>query len=98
MKTGYMRAFQDKGVQQKIGVSSVEEGWRWWIRWHEARFLEMIAAGISYKEIWPERMVDGDYSQIVDLLKWCGLEWSEQIIPMVEPLLWKGKQLKNKNR
>lgn len=96
LKTGYMRAFNSPEILARIGANTPEEGWKWWIRWHEQQFLDMVAAGIDYMEVWPERMVDGDYSQISSMIDWLGLRWHEGIIPMVEPLLWKGKQLKIK--
>lgn len=75
LKTGFMNAYQDA------------EGWKEWIHEHERLFVEMIGAGINYKEVWPERMVTGDYSQINEMLEWLGLEWNDGIVGMVEGLL-----------
>lgn len=80
LKTGYMNAFQDK------------EGWLDWIHIHEKLFLNMVEAGINYREVWPERMASGDYEQMHQTLTWLGLPWSNDILVMVEPLLYRSKQ------
>lgn len=75
LKTGYMIAYKDA------------EGWLGWIHKHEDLFVGMLSAGLNCKQVWPERMVNGDYSQIREMLEWLGLEWNEKIIPFVTPLL-----------
>ncbi len=98
MRTGFMRAFGIQSNQSAVGVKSEWEGWLWWIHQHEARFIEMIQAGLNCKVIWPERMVDGDYSQIKEMLEWLGLEWGPEITEFIEPKLWKARQMQNKRR
>jgi hypothetical protein len=78
MKTGYMKAFKD------------EAGWLGMVQEYEKRFLEMIAEKIDYRIIWPERMVDGDYTQIYEMCEWLGLKWDNDAIKHVDRLLWKG--------
>ena len=72
MKTGHMTGYTD------------EEGWKSWIHYHEERYVEMITEGLDVKTIWPHRMIDGDYRQMVDMIDWLGLRWNENIVPFVE--------------
>lgn len=91
MKTDYMDAFKDKNNQSLIGVSNESEGWKWWIHYHEKLFVEMIENGLNCKVVWPDRMVNGDYSQIIETLDWLGLHWDSSIINIIDPLLWHSK-------
>jgi hypothetical protein len=92
LRTGFMKAFALKQNQKAVGVDTEWDGWLWWVHQHEQRFVEMIQAGLNCKVIWPERMVDGDYSQIKEMLEWLGLEWSPEIMEFIEPKLWKARQ------
>lgn len=96
MKTAYMSAFKDKAIQKVIGVDNEQDGWLWWIHEHEKLFTEMIETGLNCKIIWPERMVNGDYSQIFEMLEWLGLKWDDSIIKTIDPLLWHSKQKERK--
>ena len=75
LKTGFMKAYKDS------------EGWLDWIHQHEELFTSMVSAKISYIEVWPERMAQGDYSQIHEMLEWLGLECNDSIPNIVLPLL-----------
>lgn len=75
LKTGFMTAYD------------TQEGWLGWIHEQEKLFVGMIEAGLNCKQIWPERMVYGDYSQVYEMLEWLGLEWNDNIVGLVTPLL-----------
>lgn len=92
MKTGFMKAFNNSHTQKAVKVSSSEEGWLWWVHQHEKRFVEMITEGLNCKIIWPERMLDGDYSQMYDALEWLGLEWKTEVLEFLDPKLWHARQ------
>jgi len=95
MRTGFMRAFNNTSNQRAVGAKSEWEGWLWWVHRHEDRFVEMMKEGLNIKVIWPERMVDGDYTQIKEMIDWLGLEWKlEEITKFIEPRLWKARQKK----
>ncbi len=98
LKTAYMCTFNNKEIKQLIGVDSSSKGWAWWVHEHEKLFIEMIEAGLNCKMIWPERMVNGDYSQISEMLKWLGLEWNDDIIPLTSKLLWNSPQMKERSK
>lgn len=91
-KTSFMRAFRSPEIQQMVGAKDEREGWGWWVRQHESRFAEMIQAGLNVKVIWPERMVDGDYSQIYEMLDWLGLPWKSEVLSFVDPKLFHARQ------
>jgi hypothetical protein len=93
MRTGFMTAFNNKPNQIRVGANSAEEGWAWWIEQHKKRFIEMIEEGLNVKQIWPERMVQGDYTQINEMLNWLGLEWGPEITEFIEPKLWKAREM-----
>jgi hypothetical protein len=80
LKTGYMTAYKNK------------EGWLDWVHEHEKLFVDMIETGVNCKIVWPERMATGDYGQIFEMLDWVGLPWDNNIVQMVEPLLYNSKQ------
>ena len=93
MKTDFMRAFRNPQNQRAIGAKDVLEGWKWWVHQFEARFVEMITEGLNCKVIWPERMVSGDYQQIMETVDWLGLKWKSEVLGYVDPKLWKARQV-----
>lgn len=69
------------------------DGWVKWVNHHEEKFVEMIQSGLNVKQIWPERMIRGDYEQLHELIEWLGLTWREQeVIDFISPKLWKQKK------
>ena len=95
MRTGFMRAFSRTEFQKSVKVMSEYDGWLWWVHYHEDRFREMIEEGLQTQQVWPERMVDGDYSKVQEMIEWLGLEWREdEVRAFIEPKLWKAKKRK----
>jgi len=92
IKTGYMKLFKNKENLEKLGLQNESEGWLWLVHQYEKDWVEMIQAGLDIKIIWPERMVDGDYSQINQMLSWLGLEWNLDIVNVIDPLVRKGEK------
>jgi hypothetical protein len=69
------------------------DGWIDWTNYHEQKFVEMIQAGLNVKQIWPERMIKGNYEQLYEVIEWLGLPWkSKEVMDFIEPKLWKAKQ------
>ena len=94
LRTGFMYAFSKAGNCQAVGAKDAYEGWLWWVHEHEERFKEMITEGLNCKQVWPERMVEGDYSQIKEMLEWLGLKYDlTKIMEFIEPKLWKARKL-----
>jgi hypothetical protein len=82
LKTGYMTAYED------------DKGWLEWIHEHEDRFRDMIDAGLNCKILWPERMINGDYTQLHEILEWLGLSWKEEALGLIDSLLWNKERSK----
>lgn len=92
IKTSFMHAFNNRKNQIAVNAKDEREGWIWWVRWHLDRFIEMIDEGINVKIVWPERMVSGDYRQIMETIDWLGLEWNSNVLSFVDPKLWKARR------
>ena len=92
VKTSFMRAFQNEKNQKAVGASTEEAGWLWWVHQHEQRFIDMIQAGVNIKIVWPERMVGGDYQQIMETMNWLGLPWKSEVLSFIDPKLWKARK------
>lgn len=90
--TSFMHSYADCSIQKEIQVENEREGWMWWIKQHENILTQFAQSGAYYKEVWPERMATGDYSQIYQLLEWLGLEWSDSIVEQIDPLLNKKRK------
>lgn len=85
----------------RTGFMRKREGYNGWIDWiheHEEKWSEMRKAGLQMIEIWPDRMVHGDYSKVKEMVEWLGLTWREtKVKDFVDPRLWKARQgLKHK--
>jgi len=95
LRTGFMSAFAKKGNQASVSAKNEYDGWLWWVRQHELRFSEMITAGLNCKVVWPDRMVNHDYSQIKEAIEWLGLDWDGQkVLDFIEPKLWHARHKK----
>lgn len=68
MKTAYMNAFCG------------EEAWYWWIGEHERLFENMKDAKLNIREIWPEKMLNEDYSEFESILNWLEIPFKKEKI------------------
>ena len=92
LKTNFMRAFNNNGIQRAINVNTIAEGWQWWVNEHKKRFVEMINKGLNIKIVWPEKMVLADYQQIYETIEWLGLKWNPEILSFIDSKLWKSRR------
>lgn len=92
MHTTYMNAFNSEENQRAVEATNKKDAWYWWVRQHNRRFAEMVEYGLNCKQIHPERMVNGDYSQIQEMLEWLGLQWDSKILNLIEPKLGNSKK------
>lgn len=77
LRTGFMRAFHGNA------------GWEWWVNKHLQRFDEIRDAGCNVREVWPTRMVEGDFSEIRAVVSELGLQWNEDdVLDFISPALW----------
>jgi hypothetical protein len=78
LTTSFMRAF------------NTQDGWLNWVAVHEKRFKEMHDEGLNVREMWPEKMVKGDFSEMQEIMGWLGLPWhDDRVREFVSPALWK---------
>lgn len=89
LKTNFMMAFKHESCCKAIGVKTEQEGWLWWVHQHEKRFVEMIMEGVNCKVVWPHRMVDGDYQEMMETIEWLGLKWNSEVLSFIDPKFWK---------
>ena len=92
LKTGFMQAFRKASFRKAVGVKNERDGWVWWVHQHENRFVEMITEGLNVKIVWPERMVQGDYRQMMEVVEWLGLSWKSEVLSFIDPKLWKARR------
>jgi len=100
-KTGYMRTFDSEAVRRHIGVPNAEEGWKWVIGEYKNCFTKIQSTfPNNYREIWPEKMAAGDYSEITELLQWLGLAVDiDKVKDYIKPKLYKtSKKYENDGR
>lgn len=77
LRTGFMRAYK------------LRSGWLQWVAEHEKRFEEMHEAKLRVQEIWPQRMINGDFTQMQMVINWLGLVWDlDNVREFIEPKLW----------
>lgn len=66
LKTPFMRAF------------TKTNNWQWWVDQHKRKFEEMKKSKIRLKEIWSDKLIEGDFQQIREVVSWCNLTWKEK--------------------
>lgn len=88
-KTAYMTAFESPSIREAVNANTDRDGWLWWIHQHEQNFRDMVEAGVNCRVIWPERILDGDYSQIYDMLDWLGIPCNKEILKTLNSALIK---------
>lgn len=86
-ETSYMNRFKRQDNIKLVGAKDEKEAWLWWVHEYEDRFRAMIDSGINHRIVWPERMRDGDFEQMKEVVEWCNLEWNEEVVEVMQTLL-----------
>lgn len=93
LNTTYMKAFKDEETRKSLGLEDERAGWVQMVHEYESRFRQMVETGLNCHVIWPDRMVNGDYSQLYEVLDWVGLKWTTPVIgralEYIDPKFWK---------
>jgi hypothetical protein len=77
IKTSFMKAY------------STRPGWMGWVVVHEKRFEEMHNARLKIHQVWPQRMIDGDFTEMQAIINNLNLNWDfERVVKFVAPSLW----------
>lgn len=86
-KTGHMTAFNDQGTREAIRVTTPQEGWRWWYGKYNYMINELKTSGVRWYEVWPEKLIDCDWSEFTKLCQSLGLIWDlEKIKHLISKL------------
>jgi len=76
-RTAFMRAY------------NTPEGWQKWIDVHKRRFDEMWANKLQIMEVWPEKAIGGDLTEIHAMLDWLELSVVDDLVSrFIDPVLW----------
>lgn len=77
VKTSFMRAYKTSA------------GWLGWVAVHEKRFEEMHDARLRIYQVWPQRAIDGDYTELQAIVNNLGMDWDlDKVRSFVAPSLW----------
>lgn len=80
MRTSFMHAYKHP------------DGWRMWVAEHEKRFEEMKDADLDVREVWPIKAIQGDFTEVKEMVLDCGLQWNESAVKdFVSPELYHSK-------
>lgn len=75
-RTNFMRAYKDR------------EGWRGWLEYHLQR-IEDLKKAVSWIQFWPQKALDGDYSEIRKLEEFLGISIPyRKAMEFLEPRFW----------
>jgi len=45
--------------------------------------------GLRWREVWPQKIIDGDFREMKKVVKWLGLSWNKRAVDaFVDPDLW----------
>lgn len=77
--------------QTKYHTSLTEDGWNYKLDEIDSRCAEMINAGLNVHVIWLERMVNGNYQSLYELVNWLGLTWHPAMLSTLDSKLQKSK-------
>lgn len=81
LKTGFMRAY------------NTEAGWQKWVDVHLTRLEEMKLAGLDVIEVWPTKVVNGQFGEIKNAVAHVGLNWNRDVVhDFIAPRLWSTKK------
>jgi hypothetical protein len=87
IKTSFMHAYKTR------------PGWMGWVAIHEKRFEEMHDAKLKIYQVWPQRAVDGDYTELQAVVNNLGLTWDfDKVKKFIAPSLWHKKKQLEVNR
>jgi len=86
-ETAYMNKFDKVENIKQVGADTTKEAWLWWVHEYEKRFRDIIASGANHRIVYPERMRDGDFEQMKEVIAWCGLKWNEEVEGVMKNLL-----------
>ena len=92
-QTAYMKAFKYPKTLQALNLQTEEEGWHWMISQYEKRIEEVKMKANMMAVVYPEKMVEDDYSEIRSIVEdWLKLEWNDEVVNYMNEKLKKVKK------
>ena len=77
MRTGYMRGYKNYA------------GWLGWVAEYERRFQEMHDEGLNIHEVWPQRAINGDLTEVQMVINNLRLDWKyNKVKEFISPSSW----------
>jgi len=89
VKTNWMCTFKNPEIRKLVGVTTEEEGWMWLIHKYEAEWVKMKSHGLNMIFVWPDRVLENDFSQLQSLCTDLGLSWNPKIEQTLTELIHK---------
>jgi len=86
-ETAYMTKFKNQRNIEQVGALNEKDAWLWWVHKYEERFIDIIQAKVNHRIVWPERMRDGDFEQMKEVVDWCDLKWNNEVEGIMQTLL-----------
>lgn len=86
-ETAYMNRFKNENNIKLVNAESEQEAWLWWVHQYEERFRDIVASNLDHRIVWPERMRDGDFEQMKEVINWCDLNWNSEVEYLMTNLL-----------
>ena len=96
LKTAYMNVWDCPSIRRQAGVETPADGWEMWVNRHLELIQELKDRGVDYMEVHPDKIVDGEYRELIEVVDWLGLQWQEQQVKeFIIPQLW--QSIRNQN-
>lgn len=89
VKTNWMELCKNTNTLKLIDCVTEEDGWLWWIHQYEAEWKGMVEAGLNITFVWPDRILENDFTQLQDLIKDLGFTWNPKTEEVLKNLIHK---------
>lgn len=88
IETAHMNLFKNENNRKLINAETEKEAWIWWIHQYEDVLRDLVSVeNLDYRIVWPERMRDGDFTQMKEVVSWCDLKWNDEVVDLMQNLL-----------
>ena len=65
------------------------KGWENWLKFYQEKLYEIKQEKLKFQEVWPQKIVSGNFDEIKQVIESLGLEWKEkEVLDFVSPVLW----------
>jgi hypothetical protein len=90
VKTGYMRVSFQSNINDQLEGDHLAEAWKTMIAGYLRSISEVKCSKARIFEVWPDKMVKNDFTEIEQMIRSLGLQWKpDQVKEFIQPKLWK---------